>query len=397
MANDLNHRALAVSQSVYGWLLRAYPPAHRADYGPAMAQLFRDQARDAWHEAQGWGVVKLWLRTLPDLVNTALTERLSALNPRKSMSNKMTAVFRPLTSPIAAFISVFFIVFLLVSMLSVAVTFILPESYASTCRIKVEQDENTARPGLVQSSYDPYFIQTTFEIMQSQLVLGPVIDKLNLNGVWGKKYYQGTPLKTSESLAILKARLNLAPVRNTKLVSITVYSDDRNEAAEIANAVAASYRDYREETRANFAALGLAALEQQYKLQEGHIHAAQAEVETLRRQFNLANAAAEKGSPQEQPYWDKQRDLTQLRDLHKQLFAKIEAEKIAAQIPKSSPAQITDTAEPGNWPVKPNKTLNILIGAVAGGFLGLVAGGASALIAFKLGQRGRKKIAVIQA
>jgi len=36
--------------------------------------------------------------------------------------------------------------------------------------------------------YDPYFIQTEFEIIQSQLVLNSVIDKLKLNVAWGKKY-----------------------------------------------------------------------------------------------------------------------------------------------------------------------------------------------------------------
>src|ERR1035441_8636210 len=88
MSKKTNNRALAVSQKVYGWLLRAYPPAHREEYGPAMAQLFRDQGRDAWSESRGWGMIKLWLRVLPDLVNTSITERLAALNPRKSMSDK---------------------------------------------------------------------------------------------------------------------------------------------------------------------------------------------------------------------------------------------------------------------------------------------------------------------
>jgi hypothetical protein len=61
---------------------------------------FRDQGRDAWSESQAWGVAKLWLRTVPDLVNTSISERLAAFNPRKSMSDKMTALFRPLTSPL---------------------------------------------------------------------------------------------------------------------------------------------------------------------------------------------------------------------------------------------------------------------------------------------------------
>ena len=50
--------------------------------------------------------------------------------------------------------------------------------------------------------------------------------------------------------------------------------------------------------------------------------------------------------------------------------------------------QIIDKAEPGRAPVRPNKPLNIFIGAVAGGFMGLIAGAISALIVSKLGKRG---------
>ena len=62
MSKKTNNRALAVSQETYKWLLLAYPKVHRAEYGPAMAQLFRDQCRGAWSESRGWGMTKLWLR-----------------------------------------------------------------------------------------------------------------------------------------------------------------------------------------------------------------------------------------------------------------------------------------------------------------------------------------------
>jgi uncharacterized protein involved in exopolysaccharide biosynthesis len=60
-------------------------------------------------------------------------------------------------------------VFLITAIIATAVTFILPESYASTCRIKVENDVADISGGgsmtAANSPYDPYFIQTTFEIM----------------------------------------------------------------------------------------------------------------------------------------------------------------------------------------------------------------------------------------
>ena len=53
-------------------------------------------------------------------------------------------------------------------------------------------------------SYDPYFIQTEFEVIQSEVILGKVIEDLDLNNEWGKKYANGEPLKTSETIALLK-------------------------------------------------------------------------------------------------------------------------------------------------------------------------------------------------
>ncbi|MDD5139050.1 MAG: hypothetical protein PHY43_02180 [Verrucomicrobiales bacterium] len=385
MSKDFNNQTLAVSQRLYCRLLLAYPKAHRADYGPAMAQLFRDQCRDAWNESRGWGVARLWLRVLPDLVNTSITERLAALNERKSMFDKMTI----LTQPRTAFFKVFVMVFLLILCTTVAVTFLLPETYASISCMKVESDE----PVRGTPSNDPYFIQTTFEIMESQLVLEPVIEKLNLNSIWGKKYGYNEPLKTENTLEMLKKRIKLTPVRNTSLIEIAVYSNDKNEAAQIANAIAQSYQDYRVKYHATLTAKGLGVLQSEFRQEAEQIQTLQANLDSLRRdlkinyQDSLALTPSPTISPQEQPYWDKKRELAQLLQFHKLLAAHIEAEKIDEQIPNTSMAEIVTTAKPGNAPVRPNKALNITLGAIGGILLALVVGGIAALIAFLIRKR----------
>ena len=256
------------SQKIYALLLRAYPRKHRMEYGVAMAQLFHDQCRDAWAEAGGWGMTKLWLRVLPDLVNTSITERLAALKERKTMNDNLANLnqVRP-TSATTTFSTIFVTVFLITVIIATAITFIVPETYASTCKLKVENEQ----PATNNYSYDPYFIQTTFEIINSRLVLNDVVAKLNLNVEWGKKYFNGETLKTTECVEILKGRMALSPVRNTKLIAITVYSDDKNEAALIANAVAEAYKDYRIKSRADLAAKGLEVLEQEYLSESNQI------------------------------------------------------------------------------------------------------------------------------
>src|SRR2546426_7191140 len=70
-------------------------------------------------------------------------------------------------------------VFLLVVITATLVTFILPESFSATARIKIERD-NPDIQGIAERNpmggYDPYFIQTEFETIQSERVLGKVIE-----------------------------------------------------------------------------------------------------------------------------------------------------------------------------------------------------------------------------
>src|SRR5512144_2490977 len=76
-------------------------------------------------------------------------------------------------------------VFLLVVITATLVTFILPQSFSSSTRIRVDRNVADISPllnpqGYAQGSYDPYFIQTEFEVIQSEVVLGQVVDKMHL-------------------------------------------------------------------------------------------------------------------------------------------------------------------------------------------------------------------------
>ena len=388
---NLPPRSFSVSWAVYERLLLAYPRAHRREYGPAMAQLFRDQCRDAWTDSQNWGLLKLWLRILPDLAATSILERLAGLKERKSMNDRLANLSGFRIAPAAVFFKLFALVFLLVFGASIVITCILPESYASTARVKVDPDpkgplNSTATPESA-SNYDPYFIQTTFEILRSQVVLGPVIDQLQLNDVWGKKYNGGAPLKSAQSMEMLKARLDLAPIRNTSIASITVYSEDRDEAARIANAIAGSFRDYRVRSRVEASDRALQAMWDQYQNQEAQIQETTAGLDSLRQKYNIAIGATEPQSLREHPYWDKKRDLDTQLEFHKLLAAKIDAAKLDRETSLNSGTEIIDTAHPGNTPVRPNKPLNITLGALTGIFLASVVGGFFALIASWSGKR----------
>jgi capsular exopolysaccharide synthesis family protein len=407
-------------------------------------------------------------------------------------------------------------VFLLIAITATVVTFILPESYSSTARIEINPDIVSDIAGItgMQSTYaqyDPYFIQTEFSIMQSEKVLGRVIDKLGLNEAWGKKYNNGTPLKTEDTMQLLKQRMNLSPERNTKLIDITVYSEDKKDAMDLANGIAHAYQDYRLDLRSSNTTNGIAVLRADFKAEEESIYAMQTNVDMLRSNLNILDTDPQSIAPsptlnqqqlqhykelqiekendllklsvelaelqsleatnpavlrdvlpsmgsdanlndtlaklhqteqtlaeqkvyyttnlpdvmslqklaeelnreidarikgimvtlntqvkqlkasldaqtatveaaitkdreeakRNQPYWELKRKLEDNIELHKLLNAKIMGETIDLSIPKSTMVTIIETATQGKSPVRPNKTLNIILGIIIGLMVGV--------------------------
>ena len=406
-------------------------------------------------------------------------------------------------------------VFLITFTIATVVTFILPESYSSTARIKIEPDIISDIQGVgggggdvTYAPYDPYFIQTAFEIIQDQVVLSKVIDKLDLNTVWGKRYNGGVPLQTSVTMLMLEKRLSLDPVRNTKLIEITVYDEDKNMAANLANAIVDAYRSYRSSVRSEQTTRGIKTLEDQYQDDEEKIDAVQTNVDQLRKSLHIndsdpnalsptptltseqlhyynnlmiegeqrymkldkqlselqplspeklrevlptvggdlalndlldklnsaqqkfvtltndyslenpdviraqsliaelnqevndrvngimagmssqvqsekaaldaitaaVNDAKDKDQDEAsrgQPYWEEKRKLQNMLDFLRLLSTKIEAEKLDLQIPKTGMVEIIRQAEPGKYPVRPNKTLNIGLGVIVGLIVGV--------------------------
>lgn len=72
-----DNRVLRFSERVFEVLLVAYPKEFRLEYGPLMAQAFRDLCRRELDYAGARGILGLWGRTLLDLATSAFAERRS--------------------------------------------------------------------------------------------------------------------------------------------------------------------------------------------------------------------------------------------------------------------------------------------------------------------------------
>src|SRR5262245_46972821 len=76
----------SLSERIFNLMLAVYPREFRHDYGPQMAQVFRDccRAQEQKGLAGGWD---LWLRTLTDVLVSATKEHLATFRKENSTMN----------------------------------------------------------------------------------------------------------------------------------------------------------------------------------------------------------------------------------------------------------------------------------------------------------------------
>lgn len=189
-------------------------------------------------------------------------------------------------------------VFLLVVLTTTVVTFLLKPTYASTVRIAIEKDSSDIAPLLgIQATmqYDPYWIQTEFEKIQSKKVLHRVIGALGLNQTWAERYNAAT-LNTNETYMVLQKLIEINQFRNTSIIEITAYSENREEAAAIANEIAEQYQQVRLNSQTGMSDKGIEALEGQFDDQDKKVRQQQIEVDNLKSTLGIADIYSPEGS-----------------------------------------------------------------------------------------------------
>ena len=70
------------SERVYRVLLLAYPGEFRKECGAQMVQAFGDLCREEKRRGGAYGLVRVWVRTVPDLASTAVAERSRAMRDK---------------------------------------------------------------------------------------------------------------------------------------------------------------------------------------------------------------------------------------------------------------------------------------------------------------------------
>ena len=135
------------------------------------------------------------------------------------------------------------------------ITFLLPKSYVSTARVVVYP----ARSGTLSTNdltrlqmARRYGLLDASERIRSATVLTNVIARLGLDERWGRRLGAGGRLRDYEALALLEERLDMHEVGVSaatfgSTAEIRFLSENRAEAAEIANTIAESYQSVETE------------------------------------------------------------------------------------------------------------------------------------------------------
>jgi len=178
-----------------------------------------------------------------------------------------------------------FLVFLLVVLTVFTITMFQPKVYSATTRIKVEPERPTVpMPGEREgATYDPYFLQTQYEILQSQKILYPVIDRLNLRRI------PGSDTEMAEDVAFkrLKTQLSARRFRDTSLIEISVFDHDPNRAAEIANTIAEVFERDRLDVKRQQTQKGIDKLREEVTQQADRVRLVQEKIERLRKELDV--------------------------------------------------------------------------------------------------------------
>lgn len=190
-------------------------------------------------------------------------------------------------------------VILLIVLTGTAYTLLLPPVYMAQTTISVQEDSldvDVFERQMMANSFNPFFLRTQYEIIQSRPILYQVIDNLNLQQRWSEKYGgdEGVVMKREDVRKLLGRSINVNQFRDTSLIEIQVWregDDGAQESALIANELANVYREHRLSVKRNEVRRAVDALNSELVKQQERVNRAEEELEAIRRELGVSMLA----------------------------------------------------------------------------------------------------------
>ncbi len=184
---------------------------------------------------------------------------------------------------------------LLVVITGIVITYSMPRVFMASAVIRVQEespDVDVFSPD--RSRYDPLFLRTQFELIQSRPIVEEMVRRRGLDTKLAEAYgfeHMG-PRMLEQAVSIMSGSMRVQQYRDTNLIEIQVLLSEPEgqapvEAAEAANMIYEVYREYMERTSRQATEQALDALYESLQEQERRLAAAEAEVDRIRREYEI--------------------------------------------------------------------------------------------------------------
>jgi len=173
------------------------------------------------------------------------------------------------------------LLFLLAGLTAFTVSLSLPKKYSASVRIKVEAEKPTVDvfAQTQTAGYDPYFLRTQYQIIQSQKILYPVIEYFKLQ--------ETCNLPIDLAMRRLESQLVVRQYPDTSLIEIRVTDHDGRLAADVANKIAEVFESNGLEEKRKQTQKGIDKLREDAAHQEERVHVVQEKIERLRKELGV--------------------------------------------------------------------------------------------------------------
>lgn len=190
-------------------------------------------------------------------------------------------------------------IFLFIVIAGAVATYYLPKTFMAYTRIAVNR-ETTAVEGMKSQGsipgYDPFFLRTEFEIIQSKPIIYEVIRNLRLQEHFGRIYNEnGAPMSPGGAYEIIYNSMKVHQYRDTNLIEIQIQrstfrstpQEAKTDAARIANEIASVYREHRIKNTRTEKESGLTVLKTQFQEKQQKVQELEDKMEALRRELHI--------------------------------------------------------------------------------------------------------------
>lgn len=268
----------------------------------------------------------------------------------------------PLSSPPAKpssrgcllYAGIVIVTFLLVFFSACVVTYVMPKKFVSTAVVQVKPSRALSGSSASQMM-TPQFFATEFEVIRAKLTLKLVVEKLDLTTKWN--------MTEEEAVPILRGIVDAQNIRGTDLIQISVKHTGAEDARDIAKEVYEAYKQRRDDSERKVVESSLKELEKAILDQSDVVE------EKRKQRDNLLKR--DSNSPEmEQTKQDVQKDYEVQKEMLDKMKEKLAMERVNAT--GQSVIELHEEPSVAMYPSSPNVTLNLLIGAAAGLFLGLL-------------------------